>query len=50
MTKKRQLLYYMNGEEVGVAATGIPDTVFGFVDLRGWISVKLIPDVQEVRR
>ena len=42
----------MNGKEVGVAATDIPNKIYGFVDL--WNdycpAVKLIPDVQEVRK
>ena len=51
MTKNRKLIYYMNGKEVGVAATDIPDVVYGFVDLwsPSFPAVKLIFDVQEVR-
>ena len=51
MTKDRNLVFYVNGKSVGVAATDVPNKVYGFVDL--WRSfspaVKLIPDVQEVR-
>ena len=49
--KDRKLHFYVNGKDVGIAATNIPDTVYGLVDLFYGISppVKLIPDVREVR-
>ena len=51
VTKERELIYYVNGESVGVAASNIPEAVYGFVDLSGGLNftVKLIPDIQEVR-
>ena len=49
MTKDRRLLCSVNGEDVGIVATNIPDTVYGFVDLYSRTSVKLISNVQEVR-
>ena len=51
VTNDRQLCFYVNGKRVGVAATDIPNTIYGFVDLyySGCEAVKLIPDVHEVR-
>ena len=52
VTDKRELHYYVNGEDIGIAADKIPDTVYGFVDLYRYLCtpVKLIPDVREVKR
>ena len=51
MTRDRRLHYYVNGTDAGIAATDIPNTIYGFVELWAALApdVKLIPNVQEVR-
>ena len=45
VTKKRELIFSINGEEKGVVATDIPEGVYGFVELPGeGQSVALVPN------
>ena len=49
--EEKELVLYINEREKGVIATGLPDRVFGFIEL--WFysdTVRLIPDLSEVRR
>ena len=49
--EQRELVLYINEREKGVIATGLPDRVFGFIELLySGDSVKLVPDLREVRR
>ena len=45
VTKKRELIFSINGEEKGVVATDIPEGVYGFVELPGeGQKVELVPN------
>ena len=44
VTEKRELVFYINGEEKGVVATDIPEGVYGFVELPRESAVELVPD------
>ena len=44
VTQKRELVFSINGEEKGVVATGIPEGVYGFVELLNESYVELVPD------
>ena len=53
VTKERELIYYVNGQSVGVAVSNIPKAVYVFVEPylgSSTLSVKLISALQEVRR
>ena len=49
--EQKELVFFINGQEKGTIATGLPERVFGFIELclTGDI-VRLVPDLREVRR
>ena len=49
--EQKELVFFINGQEKGTIATGLPERVFGFIELR-WTDdiVRLVPDLREVRR
>ena len=48
MTPERDLHFFINGREAGIAATNVPDNPYGVVDIWGSHCVNLI-NVSEVR-
>ena len=49
--EQKELVFFINGREKGTIATGLPERVFGFIELLfHGDSVTLIPDLREVRR
>ena len=50
-SKRKELVLHINEQEIGIIASGLPESVFGFLELLiDGDSVKLVPDLREVRR
>ena len=49
--EQKELVFLINGREKGTIATGLPERVFGYIELYGTgDSAMLVPDLREVRR
>ena len=51
VTQQKELVLYINKQEKGIIASGLPEIVFGFIELYvTGDSVRLVPSLKEVRR